>query len=46
MHTRTDMITTPNGDMGVYAVGPDGDGPLPVVVFVHRGPGLDAERRS
>jgi carboxymethylenebutenolidase len=28
--------------MGVHAVRPDGDGPFPVVVFFHHGPGLDA----
>jgi carboxymethylenebutenolidase len=27
--------------MGIYAVRPDGDGPFPVVVFFHHGPGLD-----
>lgn len=41
MQTRTETITTPSGPMGVYAVRPDGDGPFPVVVFFHHGPGLD-----
>jgi carboxymethylenebutenolidase len=41
MQTRSDEIPTPNGPMGVYAVRPDGDGPFPVVVFFHHGPGLD-----
>ena len=27
--------------MGVYAVRPDGDGPFPVIVSFHHGPGLD-----
>ena len=27
--------------MGVHVVRPDGDGPFPVVVFFHHGPGLD-----
>jgi carboxymethylenebutenolidase len=37
--TRT--IPTPDGDMGVHVVRPDGDGPFPVIVFFHHGPGLD-----
>ena len=41
MQTRTDEITTPSGPMGVHVVRPDGDGPFPVVVFFHHGPGLD-----
>lgn len=28
--------------MGIHVVRPDGDGPFPVVVFFHHGPGLDA----
>ena len=40
MHeTRT--IPTPDGDMGIHIVRPDGDGPFPVIVFFHHGPGLD-----
>jgi carboxymethylenebutenolidase len=41
MQTRTDEITTPSGTMGVHVVRPDGDGPFPVIVFFHHGPGLD-----
>ena len=41
MNTRTETITTPSGEMGIHAVRPDGDGPFPVVVFFHHGPGLD-----
>jgi carboxymethylenebutenolidase len=41
MQTRTEEISTPSGPMGVYAVRPDGDGPFPVIVFFHHGPGLD-----
>ena len=41
MQTCSETITTPSGPMGVYAVRPDGDGPYPVVVFFHHGPGLD-----
>ncbi len=41
MHTATETITTPNGPMGIHVVRPDGDGPFPVVVFYHHGPGLE-----
>lgn len=41
METRTETITSPSGPMGVHVVRPDGDGPFPVVVFFHHGPGLD-----
>jgi carboxymethylenebutenolidase len=41
MQTRTEEITTPNGPMGVHVVRPDGEGPFPVIVFFHHGPGLD-----
>jgi carboxymethylenebutenolidase len=34
-------LATPDGDMGVHVVRPDGDGPYPVIVFFHHGPGLD-----
>jgi carboxymethylenebutenolidase len=37
--TRT--ITTSDGEMGVVVNHPDGDGPFPVVLFFHHGPGLD-----
>jgi carboxymethylenebutenolidase len=37
--TRT--LATPEGDMGVHIVRPDGAGPFPVIVFFHHGPGLD-----
>lgn len=32
---------TPDGDVGIHVVRPDGDGPFPVIVFFHHGPGLD-----
>ena len=32
---------TPDGEMGIHVVRPDGDGPFPVLVFFHHGPGLD-----
>lgn len=38
---ETLTIPTADGDMGVHVVRPDGDGPFPVVVFFHHGPGLD-----
>ena len=41
MQTRTEEITTPSGPMGVRVMNPDGEGPFPVVVFFHHGPGLD-----
>jgi carboxymethylenebutenolidase len=39
IETRT--ITTEDGDMGIVVSHPDGDGPFPVVLFFHHGPGLD-----
>jgi len=41
MQTYTDVITTASGPMGVHVVRPDGEGPFPVIVFFHHGPGLD-----
>lgn len=41
MQTRTETVAAPSGPMGVYVIRPDGDGPFPVVVFFHHGPGLD-----
>jgi len=38
---ETLTIATPDGDMGIHVVRPDGDGPFPVIVFFHHGPGLD-----
>ena len=34
-------VPTPDGDMGAYVRRPDGDGPFPVIVYFHHGPGLD-----
>jgi carboxymethylenebutenolidase len=34
-------LSAPDGAMGVHVVRPDGDGPFPVIVFFHHGPGLD-----
>jgi carboxymethylenebutenolidase len=38
---ETKTVATPDGDMGIHVVRPDGDGPFPVIVFFHHGPGLD-----
>ena len=46
MQTRTETITSPSGPMGIHVVRPDGDGPFPVVVFFHHGPGLDAGSKA
>jgi carboxymethylenebutenolidase len=35
-------IPTPDGAMGAYVRRPEGDGPCPVIVYFHHGPGLDA----
>ena len=35
-------VPTPDGEMGAYVRRPDGDGPFPVIVYFHHGPGLDA----
>ena len=34
-------VPTPDGEMGAYVRRPDGDGPFPVIVYFHHGPGLD-----
>ncbi|MDH3731300.1 MAG: dienelactone hydrolase family protein [Acidimicrobiia bacterium] len=41
MQTRTETITSPSGPMGIHVVRPEGEGPFPVVVFFHHGPGLE-----
>jgi carboxymethylenebutenolidase len=46
MQTRSETITTPSGPMGIYSVRPDGDGPFPVVVFFHHGPGLEGASKD
>ena len=35
-------VPTPDGEMGAYVRRPSGDGPFPVIVYFHHGPGLDA----
>lgn len=34
-------VPTPDGEMGAFVRRPDGDGPFPVIVYFHHGPGLD-----
>ena len=41
MLTRTETISSPSGPMGIHVVRPEGDGPFPVVVSFHHGPGLE-----
>lgn len=41
MIEQTEELVTKAGPMGVHIVRPDGDGPFPVVVYFHHGPGLD-----
>ncbi len=38
---ETLTLDVPDGAMGIEVVRPDGDGPFPVIVFFHHGPGLD-----
>ncbi len=42
MISQTEELVTRDGPMGIHIVRPDGDGPFPVVVYFHHGPGLDA----
>jgi len=39
--TETRTITTKDGEMGVVVNHPDTEGPFPVILFFHHGPGLD-----
>src|SRR5580658_6463010 len=39
-------ITTSDAEMTVVVRHPDGDGPFPVVLFFHHGPGLDEGSRQ
>ena len=38
---ETLTLPSPAGDIGIHVVRPDGQGPFPVIVFFHHGPGLD-----
>ncbi len=38
-HSQT--VPSPSGELGIHIVRPVGDGPFPVIVFFHHGPGLD-----
>ncbi len=41
MIEHTEALVTKARPMGVHVVRPDSDGPFPVVVYFHHGPGLD-----
>jgi len=41
MIEQTETLATEDGPMGVHVVRPEGDGPFPVIVYFHHGPGLD-----
>jgi carboxymethylenebutenolidase len=43
---ETVTLQTADGPMGAHVVRPEGDGPTPVVVFFHHGPGLDAPSKQ
>lgn len=46
MTEETLVLQSADGEMGVHIVRPDGDGPFPVVVFFHHGPGLDEPSKT
>ncbi|MHA6797568.1 dienelactone hydrolase family protein (plasmid) [Pseudonocardia bannensis] len=52
LHDRSEVVAetwtvpTADGGMGVHVRRPEGDGPFPVVVFFHHGPGLDDGSRE
>ncbi len=41
MYEERRMIDARNGEVGIHIVRPDGDGPFPVVLSFHHGPGFD-----
>ncbi len=41
MHEERRMVEAGDGEVGIHIVRPDGDGPFPVVLLFHHGPGLD-----
>ena len=43
---ETLTIPSADGDLGIHVAHPDGDGPFPVVVYFHHGPGLDAGSKA
>ena len=43
---ETLTLSTSDGDLGVHIERPDGDGPFPVIVSFHHGPGLDDGSRD
>ncbi|WP_419946730.1 dienelactone hydrolase family protein [Candidatus Poriferisodalis sp.] len=46
MHSEERELDAPDGKLGLYIVRPDGDGPFPLVMFFHHGPGFDAGSRE
>ena len=43
---ETLTVSAPDGAMGIHVMRPDGDGPFPVILFFHHGPGLDGGSRA
>lgn len=41
MHEERRMLDADDGQIGIHIVRPDGDGPFPVVLSFHHGPGFD-----
>lgn len=41
MHEERRTVDAGEGQVGIHIVRPDGDGPFPVVMLFHHGPGLD-----
>jgi len=46
MHTERRELDTGDGQLGLYIARPDGDGPFPLVMFFHHGPGFDDGSRE
>ena len=46
MQTERRELDTGDGQLGLYVARPDGDGPFPLVMFFHHGPGFDDGSRE
>ena len=46
MHTEQRDLDAEDGQLGLYIARPDGDGPFPLVMFFHHGPGFDDGSRE